>query len=198
MKVSLNRVSLCLVAIYVLISATGSAFADESKTNAVFSHGEVSRNMELVRSYYSAYESGDFKTMQGIYASNITFQDPVFGSLDSDQTRAMVEMLASDAKNLRFTLSGFDISENEGTVDWVAEYTFKPTPMGPSNSVVNQGHATFRFENGQIVSHVDEFDLRSWIAQAFRPIAVPPSIVKKLVQKKLSAFISKHPEYTSN
>jgi hypothetical protein len=40
------------------------------------------------------------------------------------------------------------------------------TPTRPRGEVVNEIDATFQFEHGRIVRHVDRFDLWRWLRQA--------------------------------
>ena len=55
-------------------------------------------NEELIQTFYDAFARLDYKTMQDCYGDDPTFNDPVFGILQSDEVGAMWEMLCKNAK----------------------------------------------------------------------------------------------------
>ncbi|HEV7380202.1 MAG TPA: nuclear transport factor 2 family protein [Dyadobacter sp.] len=120
-------------------------------------------NEKLIDGFYSAFAKGDYRTMQSSYAGNATFSDAAFVDLDSDQVKAMWEMLCKNGKDFQLTYSNVKATPQGASADWIATYTFSKT----GNKVTNHVHADFVIENGKIVSHRDQFDFYTWAKQAF-------------------------------
>src|SRR5687768_3808365 len=114
----------------------------------------MTSNTQLIEQFYSAFQKKDYKTMQDCYADKATFSDPVFQSLNSEQVRAMWEMLCLRGKDLEIKFKDVKANQVEGSAVWTAGYTFSPT----GRYVVNQITASFKFDSGKIVEHTDHFD----------------------------------------
>lgn len=80
-------------------------------------------------------------------------------------------MLTSTPGELRIELLEHEADETSGSARWRAHYTFSET----GRPVINDIHATFRFEDGLIVEHRDEFDFHRWARQA-----LPPGVAARL------------------
>ena len=121
-------------------------------------------NEQLIAKFYTAFQKLDYKTMNDCYSYDIVFNDPVFGLLQSDEARAMWEMLCKNGKDLSLTYSNIQTDDNEYyTCNWTAKYTFSKT----GRKVVNHIKAFMRIKDGKIIEHSDGFRLSTWIAQAF-------------------------------
>ena len=121
--------------------------------------GEPQADRALLRSIRPLRRRGDE------LAATLTdahFQDPAFGDLNGPEVGAMWRMLTSRATDLEIELASHDASETTGSANWIARYTFGAT----GRHVVNDVRATFRFSDGLITDHVDEFDFRRWARQA--------------------------------
>ena len=59
---------------------------------------------ELIERFYAAFNRRDGDAMAACYAPNATFVDPAFGRLDAEQTKAMWQMLTSQADDLTVEL----------------------------------------------------------------------------------------------
>ena len=55
-----------------------------------------------------------------------------------------------------------DAHDDRGSAHWIARYTFTQT----GRSVTNDVRARFRFDDGLIADHRDEFDFHRWARQA--------------------------------
>jgi hypothetical protein len=77
----------------------------------------------------------------------------------------MWRMLTGQAKDLRIELLDHDTQGERGSAHWRAHYTFSQT----GRSVINDVQASFRFADGLIVEHVDDFDFYRWARQALGP-----------------------------
>lgn len=117
---------------------------------------------QLIRTFYSAFQKGDFATMQQCYHDEATFSDPVFQNLSSKEVRAMWQMLISASKDLRVEFSDVKAADGRGSAHWDAYYTFSKT----GNKVINRIDATFEFKDGKILKHTDVFDFWKWSRQA--------------------------------
>ena len=91
-------------------------------------------------------------------------------------------MLTGRAKDLEIELREHEAVEDSGSAHWVARYTFST-----GRPVVNDIRASFRFADGRIADHVDDFDFRRWAGQALGPVgnlvAVLPPLRTKARQK---------------
>ena len=120
-------------------------------------------NRALIERLYDALDRGDGEAMTACYAEDARFEDPAFGELRGDQIGAMWRMLTSRATDLSVELPSHDADEETGRANWVATYTFTAT----GRRVVNDIQAGFKFRDGLIADHVDQFSFRRWASQAF-------------------------------
>lgn len=119
-------------------------------------------NVELIQRFYQAFQQRDAETMAACYAEDVHFSDPVFTDLRGADAGDMWRMLCAKAQDFSLTFEGVTADEHSGQARWVASYTFSQT----GNRVVNHIQASFRFRDGKISEHRDQFDLWRWAAQA--------------------------------
>ncbi len=135
-------------------------------------------NRELIERFYGAFGRCDGAAMTACYAPDAHFHDPAFGDLAGDEIGAMWRMLTGRATDLKIELDEHEASEEAGSAHWIARYTFNT-----GRPVVNDIEAKFRFADGLIADHVDDFDFRNWAKQALGPmgnlVAVLPPLRKK-------------------
>lgn len=120
------------------------------------------QNQELITRFYTAFTERDGDKMAACYTSDAHFSDPVFTDLIGAEPGAMWRMLTSRAEDLEVELVGHTASEDSGTAHWIATYTF--TQAG--RQVVNDVQAHFRFRDGLIADHMDDFNFYKWSKQA--------------------------------
>ena len=150
-------------------------------------------NAEAIERFYRAFDARDPRTMNEIYAEDVTFSDPAFGELRGEQVRAMWRMLTGQAEDLSVTASDVTADDTTGSAHWRAEYTFTAT----GRPVVNEIDATFRFEDGKVVEHRDRFSFFRWSRQALGPSAIllgsnplGQSVVRRRARGRLDAFMT--------
>ncbi|MBA2523121.1 MAG: nuclear transport factor 2 family protein [Solirubrobacterales bacterium] len=151
-------------------------------------------NVELIERFYRAFSEGDGETMASCYAPGVHFSDPVFPDLRGPRAGAMWKMLTEGPGELRIELLEHEADERSGTAHWRAHYVFTDT----GRPVINDIHATFRFEDGLIVEHHDEFSFHKWARQALGPVGLLlgwTPIVHGAVKKKAGARLD---EYTAS
>ena len=121
-------------------------------------------NEETINRFYTAFQQLDYATMQSCYHPDCAvFNDPVFGLLDAEETKAMWEMLCKRAKDFSLSYSHIKLLDEEYTTcDWVASYLFTKT----GRRIVNKITAHMRFKDGLIIEHTDAFDIYRWCRQA--------------------------------
>lgn len=117
---------------------------------------------ELIAQFYSAFHQKDWQGMVRCYHPDVTFYDPVFQNLDAPRVKAMWEMLCKNAKDLTVTARNIEAAHDYGSCNWTATYTFSAT----GRKVINEVRALFRFQDGLILEHQDDFDLWKWSRQA--------------------------------
>jgi ketosteroid isomerase-like protein len=135
-------------------------------------------NRETIERFYAAFGGCDGAAMSACYAPDAHFRDPAFGDLEGDEIGAMWRMLTGRATDLKVELREHEADEAAGSAHWIARYTFST-----GRPVVNDIRAEFRFADGLIADHVDDFDFRRWAKQALGPmgnlVAVLPPLRAK-------------------
>jgi ketosteroid isomerase-like protein len=116
----------------------------------------------LIERFYGAFAQCDGASMASCYAPLASFSDPVFVGLDARQAGGMWRMLTGQATDLRIELLDHESDGERGSAHWRAHYTFSQT----GRPVINDVHASFRFADGLIAEHTDEFDFYGWARQA--------------------------------
>ncbi len=122
----------------------------------------MQNNKDLIVQFYTAFQKGDFATMQNSYHDAAHFSDPVFENLNAKEVKAMWQMLVTAAKDLKITFSDVVADESKGSCKWEAKYTFSKT----GRSVHNIIEANFEFKDGKIIKHNDYFSFWKWSRQA--------------------------------
>ncbi|MCF2443834.1 nuclear transport factor 2 family protein [Dyadobacter sp. CY345] len=120
-------------------------------------------NKELITHFYTSFQQKDYQSMQDCYADQAVFNDEAFKNLNSDEVKAMWEMLCKTGKELKLTFGNISETASGATAEWTASYLFSRT----GKTVVNNIHAIFLIENGKIIKHTDTFDFYIWAKQAF-------------------------------
>jgi ketosteroid isomerase-like protein len=141
-------------------------------------------NRETIERLYAAFGECNGAAMTACYAPGAHFRDPAFGDLEGEEVGAMWRMLTGRATDLKIELHEHDAGEETGSAHWIARYTFST-----GRPVVNDIQASFRFADGLIADHVDEFDFRNWAKQALGPsghlVALLPPLRRKARAKAL-------------
>ncbi len=119
-------------------------------------------NESLIDRFYAAFAESDGAGMAASYAPDVEFSDPVFTDLHGPEAGAMWRMLTGQARDLRVELLEREADGERGSARWRAHYTFSRT----GRPVVNDVRASFRFADGLIAEHRDEFDFHRWARQA--------------------------------
>jgi hypothetical protein len=122
----------------------------------------MNKGERLINSFYKCCQAKDWKGMAQVYHPDIIFYDPVFGSLQGQEVPRMWEMLLSGDTVLDLQFGEIAADEGYGSCRWTATYVFPTT----GRKVVNRAKAMFKFEDGKIVEHQDDFSFWKWSAQA--------------------------------
>jgi ketosteroid isomerase-like protein len=122
-------------------------------------------NDELIQRFYAAFDRHDGDEMAACYAADAQFSDPVFTDLRDGEPGAMWRMLTSASDDLSVELLEHEATDDSGSARWLAHYTFTQTGRHVDNDV----RASFRFRDGLIAEHRDEFGFHRWARQALGP-----------------------------
>ena len=122
--------------------------------------GELQRR--AVERFYAAFAARDGERMATCYSEDVTFSDPVFPHLRGVEAGGMWRFLTGRSANLRVELHEHEADDSRGSAHWIAHYTFTQT----GRAVVNDVRARFRFADGLIVEHRDDFNFHRWASQA--------------------------------
>ena len=151
----------------------------------------------LIERFYAAFDKRDGDTMAACYADNARFSDPVFTDLRGDEPGAMWRMLTGQAKDLRVELVEHDATgDDTGSARWRATYTFTQT----GRPVVNDVRASFRFADGRIVEHTDDFSFYRWARQALGPTGLLlgwTPVVKSATRRKARQSLDRYMQQDS-
>ena len=154
-------------------------------------------NRETIERLYAAFGECNGAAMTACYAPDAHFRDPAFGDLHGEEVGAMWRMLTGRATDLRIELHEHDAGEETGSAHWIARYTFST-----GRPVLNDIQASFRFADGLIADHVDEFDFRNWAKQALGPsghlVALLPPLRAKARAKALDQLAAFRREETGS
>jgi ketosteroid isomerase-like protein len=143
-------------------------------------------NIALIERFYGAFSAGDGDSMAACYSPEVHFSDPVFPDLRGPDAGGMWRMLTGAPGEVRIELLEHDADATTGSAHWRAHYTFSET----GRPVVNDIHASFRFEGGLIVDHHDDFDFHAWSRQALGTVGLLlgwTPIVRSKVRAKAAA-----------
>ena len=103
--------------------------------------------------------------MEACYAPDVHFSDAVFTDLRGGRAGAMWRMLTRRRATCGSSCSSTRPGDTSGSAHWRAHYTFTQT----GRPVVNDIQASFRFKDGLIVEHRDDFSFYRWARQALGP-----------------------------
>lgn len=148
-------------------------------------------NDATIVAFYEAFAARNGAAMAALYAPDAKFSDPVFTGLTGDEPGMMWKMLTERADDLKIELAEHSASEESGTARWIATYSFTQT----GRKVVNDVHAHFRFQDGLITEHMDDFSFYKWSRQALGPSGALlgwTPIIRGAVQKKARAGLDQY------
>jgi ketosteroid isomerase-like protein len=150
----------------------------------------------LIQQFYTAFQQGDYATMQRAYHDEATFTDPAFRNLTSVEVGAMWQMLMTSGSDLKISFNRVNANDTKGSCHWEATYTFS----GTGRKVHNVVDAEFEFKDGKILHHRDHFNFWRWSRMAlgtpgillgWSPILM--NKVRKTARARLNAFMKKIP-----
>lgn len=152
------------------------------------------QNKSLINQFYTNFQQLNAEGMNACYHTQIHFSDPAFPDLKGDKACAMWEMLCSRAQQFELTFHSVEADEQTGSAYWEAKYLY--TRSG--RPVHNKIHASFEFQDGKIIRHVDDFNLYKWTQMALGPVGYllgwTPMLqnkVRSMAEMTLEQFIKK-------
>ena len=121
--------------------------------------------VSLINHFYSSFSELNAEGMAQCYHDKIFFKDPAFGELKGERAKNMWGMLCSrqQGKEFKVNLIKCSATEHAGTATWEAFYTFGKTGKKVHNVIQTE----FKFKEGKIIEHIDDFDMYTWSKQAF-------------------------------
>ncbi|GAA3466754.1 nuclear transport factor 2 family protein [Nonomuraea roseola] len=121
------------------------------------------RHVALLTTFFEAFSKSDTDSMERCYHPDVSFGDPVFQELEGrDKVMAMWRLMLSRGDGTDVAYRAITADDFTGSAGWTARYTFTST----GREVVNEVEAFFRFDDGLIVRHHDDFDFRQWSRMA--------------------------------
>jgi hypothetical protein len=147
-------------------------------------------HQQLIEQFYASFARLDAPGMINCYHEEVFFYDPVFENLNAAEVRAMWTMLCKNAKDFSLTYSKVEADDEYGSCEWIADYTFSATGRKVNNII----RAHFKFHEGKIIEHMDDFDFWRWSRQAlgFKGLLLGWSgFVQRKVRKTAKANLKK-------
>jgi ketosteroid isomerase-like protein len=148
-------------------------------------------NEQLIERFYRAFGDRDGDAMASCYSPEVRFSDPVFPDLRGSRAGDMWRMLTSAPGELRIDLLEHEADDRSGSGHWRAHYTFSQT----GRPVVNDINASFRFEDGLIADHRDEFSFHRWARQALGPVGLLlgwTPLLRSAVRRRAAARLAEY------
>ena len=150
-------------------------------------------NADLIKSFYTAFQNRDANGMNVCYRSDITFSDPVFGTLHGPEVTSMWRMLCERGKDLQIEFGDIHADDHTGSAHWEAWYTFSKSKRRVHNII----EAKFDFQGGKIIRHTDRFKVWKWASMALGPMGAflgwTPFVqasIRKEARSGLDAFMN--------
>jgi len=81
-------------------------------------------NAELIKTFYTAFQSRAADGMNACYRSDVVFSDPVFGTLRGQEVESMWQMLCERGADLKIEFGNIQADDKAGNTHWEAWYTF--------------------------------------------------------------------------
>jgi ketosteroid isomerase-like protein len=123
----------------------------------------MEQKIQVINSFYNAFNQRNAAQMLAHYHTNIVFNDPVFGVLQGQQVHKMWQGLCKRATNLKVTVNNIEVLDEQYTkTQWTASYLY-----GGKRPVTNNITAFMKFDGDKIIEHSDAFSMHKWAAQAF-------------------------------
>lgn len=160
----------------------------------------MTATVDLITSFYEAFQRKDYESMNSCYHPSIRFSDPVFQNLEGGEVKAMWHMLCERGTDLVVTFSDVAATDDRGEAHWEATYTLS----GSDRQIHNVIDTEFVFRDGLIYQQLDNFDLWKWTRMA---LGTPGTLlgwsgplknkVRGTGRHQLDRFLSEHPEYNA-
>lgn len=112
--------------------------------------------------FYSALQTLNYEEMQKAYHPEAQYTDPIFGTLDAMQVKAMWKMLLTRGQDLQVAFSNVHATNSTGKCRWEAWYTFSKTGRFVHNII----RSSFEFKDGKIYRQHDSFSIWRWSRHA--------------------------------
>ncbi|WP_248962747.1 nuclear transport factor 2 family protein [Sphaerisporangium perillae] len=124
----------------------------------------------MIREFFDALARGDIEALARCYHPEISFGDPVYLELEGrERVVGMWRMLLESSAELQVAARDITADNHSGAAHWTARYVLQHN----GRRVVSEVDAQFRFEDGLIIRHHDDFDFRHWSKMALgRPTGV--------------------------
>jgi hypothetical protein len=151
-----------------------------------------------IETYFDAFSKGDYRTMRSLCDPKITFNDPVYTSLQGKSVFALHHFMAERRICPTITIRSISEKGNRVKVKWTNEYEYATYKTHISIDV----RSIFHFEHTSIISQTDQYNLWKWSKMALgftgTYLGWTPmfrSTLRRSSQQSLATFIQKHPQY---
>jgi len=132
--------------------------------------------------------------MTACYHTEAVFDDPLFQNLQGSEIGMMWKMLCLQSGSLEIKADNIQADDESGQADWSAIYEFGKSRRRVHNKI----HAEFKFKDGKIIKHTDEFNFWKWSRMALGPLgfimgwnSVVQVNIRKQARANLTKFITK-------
>lgn len=121
------------------------------------------RHVALIGAFFDALGRGDLATVEQCYHPEVSFGDPIFQEIEGrDRVMRMWRVQHRMRTELHLAYRDLWADDHSGTARWSVDYVV----AGTGRRVTDRIESLFRFDDGLIVRHHDDFDFRRWSKMA--------------------------------
>jgi limonene-1,2-epoxide hydrolase len=122
----------------------------------------VSNKIEIVKEFYKALDSGDYRTVNEFYHKNAHYKDEIF-DFKGLEIHALWYTATLPDMELSAELESIREEEDAIYTEWVMSYTLDII----KRRIRLKEKGKFTFQEGKIIEHTDKYDFWTWCIQAF-------------------------------
>lgn len=131
---------------------TGGALLQVTRELAGSPLAELPLGAQLFREVVRAWESGDTSKLEGLYADDATYSEPVAGVLEGRERVLRYMTKAIAGASYRFDLHRELGTDAEAMIEWTMAYTIA------DNTTTTSGVTIIETRDRRIARHIDYFD----------------------------------------
>lgn len=151
---------------------------------------------KIILTFYTALANKDITTMLNCYHPKIVYEDVGFGTQKGKRAECVWRLLLEIGDiNTKIVVENIQSGNRSVSAKWNADYVYG-SQKRPVHNIIT---ATFRFQEGKIIYHKDNYSLWKWSKQSLGIFGwlfgwswLFKQIVRKELNKSLTDFMNKN------